>query len=128
MLSISASLLSFYCFCLSECERETNGSVRLLHVKSIYSQQRALRLVQYGYGSKWLCQAERLESGVLVLLHVKSPYSSAYSSEMRLVHTVSQPSFLSPVYTVFYWLTAPSRAKDASFIINSCKPLFERPV
>src|SRR6218665_3890369 len=81
MLSISASLLSFYCFCLSECERETNGSVRLLHVKSIYSQQRALRLVHYGYGSKWLCQAERLESGVLVLLHVK--YVSIFLSLLQ---------------------------------------------
>src|SRR6218665_181909 len=50
-------------------------------------------------------------------------YSSACSSELRLVHTASQPSSISRVYTVFYWLTAPSRAKDASFIINSCKPL-----
>src|SRR6218665_702694 len=47
---------------------------------------------------------------------------------MRLVHTASQPSSLSRVYTVFYWLTGPNRAKDASFIINSCKPLFERRV
>src|SRR6218665_3961634 len=55
-------------------------------------------------------------------------YSSAYSSELRLVHTASQPSSLSRVYTVFYWLTAPSRAKDVFFIINSCKPLFKRRV
>src|SRR6218665_671402 len=60
----------------------------LLHVKSIYSYSHssALRLVHYGYGSKWLCQAARLESGVLVLLHVKSPYSSAYSGALHLVH------------------------------------------
>src|SRR6218665_3913215 len=63
-----------------------------------------------------MCQAERLESGVLVLF-----LSLGYSSELRLVHTASQPSSLSRVYIVFYWLTAPSRAKDASFIINSCK-------
>src|SRR6218665_3698285 len=72
--------------------------------------------------------AARLESGRLALLHVKAPYSSAYSSELRLVHTASQPSSLSRVYTVFYWLPAPSRAEDASFIINSCKPSFERRV
>src|SRR6218665_514843 len=94
-------MLSFYCFCLSAslCVGESliRGPVRLiacevhiclLHVKSIYSysHRSALRLVHYGYGSKWLCQAARLESGVLVLLHVKSPYSLAYSSALRLVH------------------------------------------
>src|SRR6218665_1984648 len=96
-------------------------------VHKLYSYSH-MRLVHYGYGSKWLYQAARLESGVLVLLHVKSPYSSAYSNALRLVHMASQPSFLSRVYNVFYWLIAPSRAKDASFIINSCKPLFERRV
>ena len=45
--------------------------------------------------------------------HAGLIYSSAYSSELRLVHTESQPSSLSRVYTVFYWLTAPSCAKDA---------------
>src|SRR6218665_1026920 len=95
-------MLSFYCFCLSAslCVRESliRGPVRLiacevhvclLHVKSIYSyiHSSGLRLVHYGYGSKWLCQAARLESGVLVLLHVKPPYSSAYSSALHLVHT-----------------------------------------
>jgi len=108
----SASLLTvkfllFLSLCRSVCERESNPRTRpaycmwspymliacevhicLLHVKSIYSYSHssALRLVHYGYGSKWLCQAARLESGVLVLLHVKSPYSSAYSSALRLVH------------------------------------------
>src|SRR6218665_3203759 len=43
-------------------------------------------------------------------------YSSAYISELRLVHTASKPSSLSRVYTVFYWLTAPRRAKDASLM------------
>src|SRR6218665_3099234 len=119
MLSISVSLFSFYCFCLclSVCEREPNGSVRLIACEvHIFIAAR--------FASSSLCGCVKQSVWSLACCS----YSSAYSSELRLVHEASQPSSLSRVYTVFYWLTAPSRAEDASFIINSCKPLFERRV